>query len=129
MNSKFLYLTFLMLALIASDAMARKQNGRRGKGRGGNFGRGGPEGIKHQLKRICRLFADESSVFDACEDIKENVETFMNDKKDDTKTFMEEQKANLEDVVKSVCESMSEENSTTTCDGKIKANICRKLSN
>ena len=50
----------------------------------------------------------------------------MNDKKEDTKTFMEEQKANLEDVVKGVCESMSDENSTTTCDGKIKANICRK---
>merc|ERR1712113_1074706 len=109
-----------MLALIASDAIARKQNGRRGKGRDRNFGRGCPEGIKHQFKRICRLFADESSVFNACEDIKENVETFMNEKKEDTKTFMEEQKGNLEDVVRGVCENMNDDNSTATCDGRMK---------
>ena len=60
----------------------------------------------------------------------QNIYIYMHSvKKEDTKTFMEEQKANLEDVVKSVCESMNDENSTTTCDGKIKANICRKLSN
>lgn len=117
-----------MLALIASESMARRQGGRGGRGRGGKFGHGGPGGAGRQFKRICDLFADESSVFDACEDIKENVETFMDDKKESTKTFMEEQKGNLEDVVRSVCENMNDEDTTTTCDGKIKTNICKKLS-
>ena len=125
MNSKILSLACIMLVLIVSDSMAKKENGRRGrKGRFGKFGRGGPE---HQFKRICKYFEDESSVFDACEDIKENVETFINEKKEDTKTFMEEQKGNLEDVVRSVCENMNDDNSTATCDGRMKANICRKL--
>ena len=122
MNSKILFLGSIMLVLIVSDSMAKK--GR--KGRFGKFGRGGPE---YQFKRICKYFEDESSVFDACEDIKENVETFMNEKKEDTKTFMEEQKGNLEDVVRTVCENMNDDNSTTTCDGRMKANICRKLTN
>ena len=125
MNSKILCLCCIMLVLIISDSMAKKDNGRRGrKGRFGKFGRGGPE---YQFKRICKYFEDESSVFDACEDVKENVETFMNEKKEDTKTFMEEQKGNLEDVVRSVCENMNDDNSTATCDGRMKANICRKL--
>ena len=130
MNSKVLVLTCLMVALIASESMARKQGGRRGGGRRGKFGYGGPGGAGgQQFKRICSLFADESTVFDACEDIKENVEAFMDEKKESTKTFMEEQKANLEDVVRSACENLNDDNSTSSCDGKIKANICNKLSN
>ena len=85
MNRKLIYLTALMLVLIASNSMAKKQNGRRGKkGRVGDFGRSGPE---RQLKAICRIFADESSVFDACEDIRENVETFMDEKEENPKHF------------------------------------------
>ena len=78
-----------------------------------------------QLQRICDVFAGESSVFDACQDIKGNVETFQSYIEDTISTFMNEQTSNLEDVVISVCKSMDED-FVVTGNEQVKYKHCKK---
>ena len=60
-----------------------------------------------QFQRICDVFAHERSVFDACEEIKGNVETFKINIEETTKTFIDEQTSILEDVIISICKAMN----------------------
>ena len=82
-----------------------------------------------QLQRVCDVFADESSVAKACQNIKGNVETFQSKIEEDAKTFMNEQTSNLEDVVISVCKAMNDADFKATVYEKIKNEDCKKLVN
>ena len=80
-----------------------------------------------QLQRICDVFAGESSVFDACQDIKGNVETFQSYIEDTINTFMNEQTSHLEDVVISVCKAMNDDNFVAKGYEKVTYKQCKKL--
>ena len=128
MNLKVLILTCLMVALIASESDAKRKRGRNGRGRnGGNFGKFGGGSAKRQVKKWCNTFEDNGSVFTACSEMTENVESYMEQTRNATKTYLEQQKAILEDVVKTACSSLNEDEGAMTCNGNIKANICSNL--
>ena len=125
MNLKVLLLTCLIVALIVSESDAKRKRGRNGGGRkGGHFGGGGG---KRQVKRWCKNFEDDANVFAACSQLTENVESYMEQMKNETKTYLEQQKAVLEEVVKTACSSLNDDEGTMTCNGNIKENICNSL--
>ena len=129
MNLKVLFLPCLIVALISSESDAQRdrvERNRPGKN-GGNCGHcdGGSE--KRQVEKWCNSFEDNASVFTACSQLTENVESYMEQTKNDAKTYMEQQKAILEDVVKTACSNLNEDEEAMTCNGNIKANICSNL--
>ena len=142
MYLKLLFATCFIVALITTESAARKgRNGPSGRARGNrNFRKGGMAIIEKQFRKICNKFDDHEEVSNQCDDAKEKIRTFMNKKdeerktfrnkkEEETKLFMEEQKEALETVVKAVCTGIEDNNSATTCNGRIKANICKKLNN
>ena len=72
------------------------------------------------FQRICDVFADERSVFDARKEIKGNVKTFQINVEETTKTFMDEQTSILEDVIISVCEAMNTDDFVATGNARVK---------
>ena len=80
-----------------------------------------------QLQRICDVFADESSVFNACENIKGNVETFQSYIENTINTFMNEETSHLEDVVISVCKAMNDDDFVAKGYEKVTNKHCKKL--
>ena len=109
MNSKNIYLACLMMVSMTSESMAR----------GVRTLRPFTEEFD-QFQRICDVFADERSVFDARKEINGNVQTFQINVEETTKTFMDEQTSILEDVITSVCEAMNADNFIATGNAKVK---------
>ena len=135
MSSKIIYPAFLMMMLMASESMARAPSLWRSSDdlrrplrplRPLNGFTGFTEELG-QLQKICEVFSDNRSVFDACQDIKGNVETFQINIEETTKTFMDEQMSILEDVIISVCKAMNDDDFVTTDNEKVKYKHCKKL--
>ena len=61
--------------------------------------------------------------------VGEGVKAFKYIEKVDVRERTEEQKEALETVVKAVCTDIEDNGSAPTCNGRIKANICKKLNN
>lgn len=78
------------------------------------------------LQRTCDVFSDESSVFNVCEDIKGNVETFQINMEETAKSFMNEQTSILEDVVASVCKAIDDDFDAAGND-QVKNKHCNKM--
>ena len=120
-----------MMVLMASDSMARGYKASRPPQAPRPLGPLRPlrpfmEELG-QLQRVCDVFADESSVAKACQNIKGNVETFQSKYEEDAKTFMNEQTSNLEDVLISVCKAMNDADYKATGYEKMKNKQCKKL--
>ena len=121
MNWKVFLFTFLIVALIESESEAKRKRGRKR----GNFGGGG---AKRQVERWCNNFEDDASAYASCVYVVSvDIENHMEQMKNDTETYLKQQKEELEDVVKTACKRLGEDEGAMTCNRRINANICSKL--